>query len=77
MNICSVVFLPALKPACCSAFDLFRLWLKSAYGDLQYDCAWIANKADGSVVLAPLQVSFLCESDNQGFSPVGWNFSRL
>ena len=29
----------------------------------------MADKADGSVVLAPVQVSFLWESDNQDFSP--------
>ena len=37
----------------------------------------MADKADGSVVLAQLQVSFLRESDNQGFSPMGLSFSCL
>ena len=43
--------------------DLFCLWLESIY-DLQLDLTRIADKADGSVVLAQLQVAFLCECDN-------------
>ena len=36
--------------------DLFCLWLD----DLQHDLTRMADKADGSVVLAQLQVAFLC-----------------
>ena len=38
--------------------DLFCLWLESVY-DLQLDLTRMADKADGSVVLAQLQVAFL------------------
>ena len=37
----------------------------------------MADKAGGSVVLAQMQVSFLLESDIQGFSQFGWPFSVL
>ena len=37
----------------------------SGKNDLQYDYAWIADKADGSVFLAQLQVSVHRESDNK------------
>ena len=35
--------------------DLFCLWLESVYDDLQHDLTRMADKADGSVVLAQLQ----------------------
>ena len=37
----------------------------------------MADKADGSVVLAQLKVAFLWECDNEGLSPCGWPFSCL
>ena len=49
----------------------------AAWDDLQQDFAWMADKADGSVDLFQVQVSFLWESDNQGFSPFGRPFSCL
>ena len=44
--------------------DLFCLWLESVYDDLQHDLTRLADKADGSVVLAQLQVAFLWECHN-------------
>ena len=55
--------------------DLFCLWLESVY-DLQLDLTRMADKADGSVVLAQLQVAFLWECATRecvhvvGHSPV-------
>ena len=40
--------------------DRLRLWLKF----LQHDLAWVADKADCSVVLALLQVAFLGKCDD-------------
>ena len=64
LNICYVVLRPALKPACCSAmiysvcgWSLFRIIFKN-------DLIGMADKADGSVVLAQLQVAFRWECDN-------------
>ena len=37
----------------------------------------MADKADGSVVLAQLQIAFLWECDNKGLSPCGRPFSCL
>ena len=37
----------------------------------------MADEADRSVVLAPLQVAFLGKSDDQGLGPQGWPFSCL
>ena len=37
----------------------------------------MADKADGSVVLAQLPVAFLWEYDNQGLNPCGRPFSCL
>ena len=37
----------------------------------------MADKADGSVVLAQLQVAFFWECDNYGLSSCGWPFSCL
>ena len=37
----------------------------------------MADKADGSVVLAQLQVAFHWECDNLGLSPCSWPFSCL
>ena len=51
--------------------------MKPALIDLQHGFAWMADKADGSVALAQLQVPFLREKDNQGFSPIDWSFSCL
>ena len=39
--------------------DIFCLWLKSVYYDLQHDLTKMADKADGSVVLAQLQVAVI------------------
>ena len=44
--------------------DLFCLWLESVWDDLQHDLTRMADKADGSVVLAQLHVAFLWECDN-------------
>ena len=44
--------------------DLFCLRLESVQDDLQHDLTRMADKADGSVVLAQLQVAFLWECDN-------------
>ena len=44
--------------------DLFCLWLESVKDDLQHDLTRMDDKADGSVVLAQLQVAFLWECDN-------------
>ena len=44
--------------------DLFCLWLESVQDDFQDDLTRMADKADGSVVLAQLQVTFLWECDN-------------
>ena len=59
LNTCSAVLIPALKPACSSAV-------------ISFACGWslfrmifnMADKADGSVVLAQLQVAFRWEYDN-------------
>ena len=52
LNICSVVLLSALKPACSSApiFFMFMTGLLSMIFNNYF--AKIADKADGSVVLA-------------------------
>ena len=42
--------------------DLFFLWLESILDDLQHDLTRMADKADGSVVLAQLQVAG-CDRD--------------
>ena len=44
--------------------DLFCLWLESVEDDLQHDLTGMADRADGSVVMAQLQVVFLWECDN-------------
>ena len=59
MKICSVVLLPALKPACSSAMIFSACGLKSIQFDLQHDFAWVADEADRSVVLTLLQAAFL------------------
>ena len=64
LKICSVVLLPALKPACSSAMIFFRLWLQSVQCDLQHDFAWVTDEAYCSVVLALLQVAFLGKCDD-------------
>ena len=62
LKICSVVLLPAVKPA--FSDDLLRLWLQSVQYDLQHDFAWVTNEADRSVVLALLQVAFRGKCDD-------------
>ena len=45
--------------------DLLHLWLQSVQYDLQHDFAWVvADEADGSVVLALLQIAFLGKRDD-------------
>ena len=44
--------------------DFVSLSLDSVYDDLQHVLTGMAAKADGSVVLAQLQVAFLWECDN-------------
>ena len=44
---------------------------------MQHGANGMADKADGSVVLAQLQVAFLWECDNHGLSPCDQPFSRL
>ena len=63
LKICSVVLLPALKPACSSAmifsacgFNLFSMIFSMG--------AWVADEADRSVVLALLQITFLDKFDD-------------
>ena len=58
-----MVLLPALKPACSSAM-ISSACSWSVLDDLQHDLTRMADKADGSVVLAQLQVAFLWECDN-------------
>ena len=57
--------------------DLLRLQRQSVQYDLQHDFAWVANEADRSVVLTPLQAAFLGKCDGQGLGPRGWPFSSL
>ena len=61
--ICSVVLLPALKPACFSAV-IFSLVASICSVDLQHDFAWLTDEADCFVVLALLQVAFLGKCDD-------------
>ena len=65
LNICSVLHPPTLKPYCSSAM----IFSASSWSLLQHNFTLVADKADGSVVLAQLQVSFLLESVDQGPSP--------
>ena len=44
--------------------DLLRLWLQSVQYDLQHVFARLTDEADGSVVLALLQVVFLGKCDD-------------
>ena len=64
LKICSVVLLPALKPAGSSAmifsacgFNLFSMIFRHDFG-------WVTNEAYCSVVLALLQVAFLGKFDD-------------
>ena len=57
LKICPVLLLPVLKHACCSAM------IFSTYG-LNLFSTWVADEADCSVVLAPLQVAFLGKCDD-------------
>ena len=63
LKTCSVVLLPAMKPACSSANNL-RFWLQSVQYDLQQDFAWVTDEAYCWVVLALLQVAFLGKCDD-------------
>ena len=55
---------PSCSKACLFfSDDLLRLWLQSVRYDLQHDFAWVTDEADCSVVLALLQVAFLCKCD--------------
>ena len=72
---CSVVLLPALKPA--FSDDLLRLWLQPVQYDLQHDFALVTDETYCSVVLALLLVAFLGKCDDQGLGPWGWPFSSL
>ena len=71
LKICSVVFLPALKPACSLAMIFSACGFKSVAYDLQHDFAWVADEADRSVVLALRQVAFLGKRDDEGLGPQG------
>ena len=69
-------------PSCSEAYlffgdDLLLLLLQSVQYDLQHDFAWVTDKADRSVVLAPLKVAFLGKCDDQGLGPWDWPFSCL
>ena len=64
LKICSVVLLPALKPACSSAMIFSACGFQSVQYDLQHDLAWVADEGDHSVVLALLQVAFLGKCDD-------------
>ena len=58
-----VLFAPSGSETCLLFYnDLFCLWLESFKDD--HDLTKMAYKADGSVVLAQLQVAFLFECDN-------------
>ena len=70
LKICSMAFLPALKPACSSA------WLQSVQYDLQHDFAWVTDEAC-LVVLALLHVAFLRKCDDQRLGQQSWPFSCL
>ena len=65
MKFCSVVLLPALKPACVSAM-IFSARGFSLFSMIFSMTAWVADEADYSVVLALLQVAFLGKCDDQG-----------
>ena len=60
LKICSVVLLPALKPACSSKM----IFSAHVQYDLQHDFAWLTDEAYCSVVLALLQVAFLGKYDD-------------
>ena len=47
-----------------SCNNIFCLWLESVEANLQHDLTRMADKAEGSVVLALLQVAFIRECDN-------------
>ena len=71
-----MVLLPALNLLrFCNELFCFRL--ETVKDDLQHDLTRMTDKADGSVVLAQLQVAFLWECDKLGLSPCGRPFSCL
>ena len=53
----------------------FSLGFKPIQDDFQHDLARMTGEADGSVVLAELQVAFFRECNNQRLSPWGRPFS--
>ena len=55
---------PSCSEACLFFSDDLRLWLQSVQYDLQHDFASVTDEADGSVVLALLQVAFLGKCDD-------------
>ena len=63
VKICSVVLLPALKPACSSAM-LFSACGFNLFSMIFSMTAWVTDEADCSVALALLQVAFLGKCDD-------------
>ena len=63
LKICSVVLLPALKPACSSAM-IFSACGINLFSMIFSMGAWVADEADRSVVLALLQITFLDKFDD-------------
>ena len=62
LKICSVVLLPALKPACSSAM-IFSACGINLFSMIFSMGAWVADEADRSVVLALLLVALLGKCD--------------
>ena len=60
MQICSVVLLPALKPA----FSSTMIFFACGFSQSSDDFAWVFDEADFSVVLTLLQVAFLGKCDD-------------
>ena len=58
LKICSVVLLPALKPACSSAI-IFSACGFNLFNDLQHNFAWVTDEANRSVVFALCRLPFL------------------
>ena len=69
-----MVLRPAPNPACSSAI-ITSLGFKPIQDDFQHDFARMTDEADGSVVLAELQVALFRECVNQQLSPWCWPFS--
>ena len=49
------------KPCVLFCNDIFCLVFESVQDDSQHAFVWVADEADGAVVLALLQISFLCQ----------------